>query len=278
LRRFASLLAAALIAWCGGLSFSVETAAAQAGQGDAEYRELVRRALAAFDAKNWREAQLLFSSAHSLQPSARTLRGMGMVAFEMAEYVEAQQMLRAALADPRRPLEDQLRADTETLLARTRALITRVRMDVEPASAELSLDGKPLARPTPRELWIKAGRHVIEARASGHRPRQVPITARGGDYQVLEVRLDPEPIAMREPAEPGDEHASSVEASLGQAPGDGRDADSDAITAQWWFWAGAGALAIGAGVTVVLLATSGEEREQLTRGTDGMVITTLTLP
>ena len=271
-------MVAALIAWSGGPSFSVDAAAAQAVQGDAEYRELVRRALAAFDAKNWREAQLLFSSAHSLQPSARTLRGMGMVAFEMGEYVEAHQMLRAAVDDPRRPLGDELRADTETLIARTRALIARVEVGIQPAAAELSLDGKPLARPAPRELWMKAGRHVLEARAPGHRSRLVPITVRGGGDQRLQVRLDPETVAMPEPAEPADEHASSVEASLAPVPGDGRDADSGAITEQWWFWAGAGALVIGAGATVALLATSEEERERPTRGTDGMVITTLSLP
>jgi tetratricopeptide (TPR) repeat protein len=280
LRSFVSLIVAAALAWCGASSFAIEGVAAQPAQEDAAYHDLVRGALAAFDAKNWSEARRMFSTAHALQPSARTLRGLGMVAFEMGEYVEARQLLREALDDPRRPLEAELRADTEALLGRTRALLARVRLNIEPAGAELTLDGKPLARPTPRELWMKAGRHALEARAPGHRSRLFPITAAAGDDQLVEVRLEPATVAVRERPQLVSEepHASSVEASLAPAPSDDRDEDSGAITEQWWFWAGAGALAIGAGVTVAVLAAGGEEPQRLTRGTDGVVITTLSLP
>lgn len=246
---------------------------------DAAYRELVRNALAEFDAKNWAEARELFLQAHAAQPSARTLRGLGMVAFEMQDYVEARGQLTAALRDLRRPLEGALRTETEALLARTRQLIGRARVTLQPPNAALRLDGKRIDLPASRELWMKAGGHVLVAEASGHHTQRVELDVLGGDDLHLEVQLQPALLAQpAAPAEQRSEHALSESlASASDGPQD-RDDDDQALTEHWWFWAGAGVLAIGIGTAVALLASGSEPERPVQKSTDGVVITTLSLP
>src|SRR6188508_389327 len=79
-------------------------ASAQAAD-DAAYRASVDEAVAEFSAGHWEEARTLFKRAHERQPNARTLRGMGMAAFEMRMYVTAIRELEAALRDARKPLD-----------------------------------------------------------------------------------------------------------------------------------------------------------------------------
>jgi hypothetical protein len=56
--------------------------------------------------------------AHAIFPNARTLRGLGMVEFELRSYVQSVQLLEQALAASVKPLDGKLRTDTEALLAR----------------------------------------------------------------------------------------------------------------------------------------------------------------
>ena len=92
-----------------------DIAAEQEAQG-IEYREIIEQAVAETERENWNEANALFRRAHQLRPSARTLRGLGMVAFNRKEYVDAVMNLSAALEDSRRPLTDQQREQATGLL------------------------------------------------------------------------------------------------------------------------------------------------------------------
>jgi len=68
---------------------------------DAEYMEIVGEALQEFDAGAWVDARASFRHAHRLQPNARTFRGLGMVAYELREYVDAVRYLERAMLDAR---------------------------------------------------------------------------------------------------------------------------------------------------------------------------------
>jgi len=73
----------------------------------------------------WQEARALFQQAHEEYPNARTLRGIGMAAFEMRDYVGAYRALMQALASEERPLTRRQRRATQALLEETRAFIGR---------------------------------------------------------------------------------------------------------------------------------------------------------
>src|SRR3954452_13107151 len=56
---------------------------------DAAYEAAIAEAVAHFSAAHWSEARALFLRAHEIKPSARTLRGLGVVEFELGHYAEA---------------------------------------------------------------------------------------------------------------------------------------------------------------------------------------------
>src|SRR5262245_2196729 len=115
----------ALLLACLSLSLP-HTAAAQARGGsseDAEYRQVVEEALAEFNRGNWEEAAALFERAHRLNPSARTLRGMGLTAYEARRYVDATRHLSEALTETRRPLTPAQREEVTQTLDRARRFI-----------------------------------------------------------------------------------------------------------------------------------------------------------
>jgi len=250
-------------------------ACAQAQAQPPEYRELVRQALAEFDAKNWGQARALFRAAHKAQPSARTLRGLGMVAFEMQEYVDAREQLSAALRDPRKPLDATLRAETEALLQRTRALVGRARLAITPAGATVRLNGSRV-EPGTQELWMRAGGQMIRTEAVGYEPELIELDVQGGDDILVTIDLERAPIASADLRAPNDASQALAESLASASPGE-RDQGDDALTGKWWFWAGAGALAVGIGAAVAVLASGGDEQEPVTQGTGGVVITTLSL-
>jgi outer membrane protein assembly factor BamD (BamD/ComL family) len=48
---------------------------------------LIGDAVAEYEAGHYQEARALFRQAHEKQPTARTLRGIGMASFELRDYV-----------------------------------------------------------------------------------------------------------------------------------------------------------------------------------------------
>jgi hypothetical protein len=118
------------------------TAYAQHAKPD-EYKKVIEGAVLEFDSGNWGEARVLFEQAHALRPSARTLRGMGKVSFELKEYVRAQKELNAAQVELRSPLSESQRQEVLGLLLRVEKFIGRLTVRVKPAEADptVILDG-----------------------------------------------------------------------------------------------------------------------------------------
>jgi hypothetical protein len=253
-----------LAALACGLWLPVMPAVASSNDG---YRELVRRALQAFDAKQWERARELFEAAHEREPNARTLRGLGMVAFEMEDFVTAYRQLRDSLGDRRRPLEAGLRAQTNDLLKRTRLLIGLVRVELAPAHATIKLDGEPVE--ATEELWLNIGLHIITVEADGYEPRKVSLDIRNGDDKDLSITLEPLALAPSLAAAQSDAAASDGLVAGMATP---TRADSGTIFGKWWFWAAAaGAVAVGVGATVLLRRDAAPSDGPPVKGTDGMV-------
>ena len=131
---------------------------AQAPANDSAYRATVDEAVREFGAGRFEEARALFKRAHGLSPNARTLRGLGMTAFELRAYVQAIRELQAALADKRKPLEGELRIKVEALLDKSRKFVGVVRLELDPKDASVLLDGKPRVS-TERSLLLDAVTH-----------------------------------------------------------------------------------------------------------------------
>ena len=90
-----------------------------------EYAAAIDAALSEFQARRWPEARAHFRRAHALSPNARTLRGIGMASYEMADYAAAYEALEGALTNTTRPLTEDQHTQVLTLRDRALALIGR---------------------------------------------------------------------------------------------------------------------------------------------------------
>ncbi|MDB4989923.1 MAG: hypothetical protein JWN04_5101 [Myxococcaceae bacterium] len=166
-----------------------ERTTAEAEAQSAEYRETIEQALSEFKHKNWPESRVLFRRAHELSPSARTLRGIGMVSYEMRDYVNAVVSLTAALAEPRQALTDTQRKECEVLLARARTFVGAYTLKLEPPQADVSLDGASLARDVEGHVLVPFGEHTLRATAPGFQDSNSRLSVQGGEQGELRIVL-----------------------------------------------------------------------------------------
>jgi hypothetical protein len=154
------------------------------------YKRAVTEGLAEFEAQNYLESRALFLRAHKLQPSARTLRSLGAVDFELRRYAESVSYLTAALAAPEKPLVGALREETASLRQRALGFVAELRLRVTPAHATSLVDGEPVASSgTP--LWLDIGQHTLAFEADGHQSAQRGYRVEGGESDDLTIALTP---------------------------------------------------------------------------------------
>jgi hypothetical protein len=252
------------------------------GEQDAEYRQLVDDGVAEFGRGNWSEARAFFSRAHQLKPSARTLRGLGVVAYELRNYVEAEALLDQALREPVHPLTAELRTQTEATLAKARTLIGRFRLRVTPADARLSVDGHA-AELRNGVLALNAGPHRLVAQRAGFSDGELQIDVHGGEDQELELRLQ-KAAALAVAGPPGAAEAvrggAVADARAGARVGDetGRadraEPDDGSILESPWFWTAVAVVAAGGAATALVLTADAPDPEPV-RPASGVVFVQL---
>lgn len=158
---------------------------------DSEYKERISQAVREFDLSNWQEARALFKQAHQLKPSARTLRGMGMAAFEMRKYLWALRDLQEAIKESRQPLTEDQRVQANKLIEQSKAFIAHFRLVVEPSNATVEVDEKPAELEPDGALLLEIGEHQIAARALEYQDLKQSVTVEGGEDRELRLKLEP---------------------------------------------------------------------------------------
>jgi hypothetical protein len=185
------------IALCAALWAPVSQVAAQRGASKAshasEYKKTIDEALKEYELGHWDEAAALFGRAHELNPNARTLRGMGLAAFENRKYTLALTQLQSALTDTRNPLSASQREQVKSVIERASIFVARVQLRVSPADMELKLDGAVIVRPESDELLLDPGDYLISGSAPGYKSANVRVKAEGGTHKQVDLDLDREP-------------------------------------------------------------------------------------
>jgi tetratricopeptide (TPR) repeat protein len=248
------VIIAVACSWSGQLSAQTSALPAATARSRAEpsaatseaYQQAISSAVEEYDTKNYAEAREQFRRAHALFPNARTLRGLAMAEFELRHYVESIDYFEQALASDVKPLEGALRADTLATRERARNYVGSVRVQVEPATAELVVDGAPRSIDA-QPLQLVVGDHVLEFRALGRQPHRRTITIEGGQNQSIDVRL----LEL----EAG---AGSPAALLARA----RPTADKPLVKSWWLWGAVAVVAGGAAVTTALLLNRGGGQEE----------------
>jgi len=236
-------------------------ARAQEASEPAEYRSTIREALAEYNARNFPEARALFEEAHRLLPNARTLRGLGMTAFELRSYRESVHFLQAALAAQAKPLEGSLRLETERLLRRAERFVAKLTLTLEPSDARVQVDGAPVEVEPGQPLLLEIGAHTIEFSAEGYAPetRTLNVQRRENESWSIVLQRLPEPppvvTTVPTPAETA-ESALAIEAPEdASAPIDSAPSARRPLRKNPWLWTGVGAVVVAGVVTAVVLAT-----------------------
>jgi hypothetical protein len=225
-------------------------AALLTSQSDGDYQRKVADAVAEYDRGNWAEARALFLQAHALQPSARTLRTLGMTAFELRDYASAARELHASLESLQRPLDARLRAEVETLLERTLGFVGRFRVTLDPENAALSVDDQPVQLAADGSLVLGLGKHTLRATARGYAPTQRTMQVEGHEEGIVELNLVSEAPAP----------AAAMPVHLAR---DVRASSADRASVRTWTWvAAAGAAAFG-GAAVGLWVAGDNELDHL---------------
>jgi hypothetical protein len=180
---------------------------AQAPADLTEYDEVLKQAVEAHREQRWQEAHALFEKAHALYPNARTLRGLGISAFEAGQHALALRDLEAALLHEERPLSPELRGSVEALVAHLRGLVGAYVFRLEPEGAELRIDdAEPIISPR-GEVLLDPGRHRAVVSLAGHVTQTIELDAHGGDRSEIRVLLVPTPVIAPVTAEPSPERA-----------------------------------------------------------------------
>lgn len=252
-RGFTTACACALL-----LSFTVaatswiEPVQAQSAQaaddqgGPPEYHALVERAVRARDGGDYAKARDLFQQAHRIYPSARSLRALGMVAFELGEYVESCQLLEEALHSEIRVLDATSRRKTHDLLVRARQFVGEIELELAPkdvAGVMLQVDGvsTPYAG---APLMLGAGEHQVTVTAPGYELEEHRLTVQGGKVQRLTLAMQPTPVRVSPAAQNSAPPVFPQDATRQDRP----------LYKNPWLWTGVGALVLGGVLTGVLLA------------------------
>lgn len=230
------------------LAAAQSSAVCAQGSSD-EYKRNIESAVLEFDAGNWAEARVLFQHAHTLRPSARTMRGMGKASFELKEYVRAQRELSSSLSEQRAPLSESQRQEIQALLTRIERFVGVLKMRVKPPEAHptIMVDGVR----TDGELKLDLGAHEINVQADGYQTLNHKIAIEGGKTQHLQLTLNPAQRDATPNLQP--QAADVVSAPRQHEPRQPRDQPSSGVLSEWWFWAIVGAVVVGGAATAVAL-------------------------
>jgi hypothetical protein len=230
-------------------------AAAQQAESEPEpasYTALIDEAISEYAAGRFEEARALFTRAHALAPNARTLRGLGMAAFELRDYAECVAWLERALASNVKPLAGSLRLETEGLLARARGFIGRFTLAWRVEDGRLAVDGVPVQLQEGQTLDLDVGDHRLELSAPGYASEQRTLRVNGGEARTLELDL-----RAQSQITPGAAPLRAASSGTGARRAD--DDDGGSLLSSPWFWIAVGVVAAGTAVGVAVAT-----REEMT--------------
>jgi hypothetical protein len=221
---------------------------------EAEYQQLINDALNEYDRGSWEESAALFRRAHELRPSARTLRGLGLTAYEARRYPDSIRYLSEALTDTRHALTPKQREDIDATLERARLFVGYMELQVEPAGTIVTLNGQDARPDAAGTVITDAGWIDIEARADGYETLTKRIRMNAGDHQTVELKLTPPPPAAALAAAPTPAVVAPRPEVAPLAATSQPAADSASPYATWkWVTAGAAVAALSTGASLLIL-------------------------
>jgi hypothetical protein len=186
------LSGAAVLAALAAATAAPAKAASEAEQAEA----LIREGVKLRGSDNAAKALPLFEQAYQISRTPRTAAQLGLCELDLGYFVAAERYLSEALAAPDHPWVAKNKATLKKPLDKARASIGELSLVISPASAEVSLNHKPVDRAlvgTP--IRLDKGPVDIEVRAPGYEPASDTITIVGGKREQRTYTLVAQPVA-----------------------------------------------------------------------------------
>ena len=185
-RLFAGLLGAAV--YCGaGVALAQGTTAQDTSA-------LMAEGTAAARSGDFAAAKKAFGAAHRAAPDWRTTSGLGNAECQLGEHASGATRLTKALQLLPNDYENHaaIRAGLGARLQECAAEAAVVRFVIEPAGAEVLVDGETIGRaPIVDVTYVGAGPRSIQARLAGHEPVTITIDAPKGVETTATIALRP---------------------------------------------------------------------------------------
>jgi hypothetical protein len=213
------------------------------------YVEAVNQALSELEANNLPEALTEFQRAHAMYPNARSLRGMGMVEFDMRDYQSSARHLQEALSSSVKPLSAKMRTETETLLSRALRYLGEIRIVTDPANATILVDGSPAQPRSDGSLLLNVGGHTFEVRAAGRLTETRSLQVGGGDKRQISITL---PMVAHEPEQ---QASSSAPSAPFAPPQEKSNSERVPVYKKWWLWTTVAVVVVGGATAAALVLT-----------------------
>ena len=213
------------------------------------YRSAVDDAIGEYEAGHFAESRALFERAHALFPNARSLRGLGMAEFELRNYPASIYYLEQALAATAKPLQNELRSETESLLERARGFVGRVTLQLAPPDANVVLNGTKIQLAPDRVLNLMVGDYTMEVSADGYSPDRRQLRVAGGEQQTVTIQL---------PSQVAPLPATTAAPTAATAGTTNEPRESRSILASPWLWAAVGVAVAGAAVGIGIAVSGGD--------------------
>lgn len=153
-------------------------------------RDLWYRGVDAFRAGNYEEARRAFAECYQLMPKSDVLRNLSISEIQSGHYVSAARHLKQLLASSD-DLPGNVREEATHRLAQAEAQIGQLKIGVDIAGAEVSIDGTVIGRsPLEGSWYIEPGQHEIIVSKAGYPAESRQVFALAGVAIPIDVSLE----------------------------------------------------------------------------------------
>jgi hypothetical protein len=161
--------------------------------------ELFKNGKAAFAKGDMAEAERLFGQALAIRKSSDIAANLAQSELEQQKFRAAAEHFQWALANLLPSASDQQRKAVETGLARSRAEVAVLRLDIKPEGATVLVGQQNLGKsPVNGGVFVDAGEVIVSVRHDGFVPLDKRVLVPKGTEQAIEINM----LAKDEPAAP----------------------------------------------------------------------------
>jgi hypothetical protein len=170
--------------------------------------QLVDEGVKRFQAGDFDAALERFRAAYDAFPSPKIYLNIGEALRRLGREAEAAEAYAKFLSETAeaRDVGDAKRRLALNALDELSRRLARLRLEVEPSSAAIQIDGQPFTPPSGRGAFVSPGRHRLSGSAPGRQDRSLEITLTAGEERELRLVLErpstPPVVAESHPPRP----------------------------------------------------------------------------